>query len=222
MKITDLTHLVHPDMPVFPGTEQPLFEKGTTFENDGFIETKITLYSHTGTHIDAPAHLLSDGLSLDDLPIEHFIGKAVILDFSQAEGVGGGFGGTRIGVDRLKHYEEKIGNAEFILLKTGWEHYWGDAEYFENFPFLSEESAEWLSTFTLKGVGIDAISIDAMNSDSFNVHKIFLQKNILIIENLCNFASIGEEYFILSILPLKNRKADGSPVRAITIEGNLD
>lgn len=150
-------------MPVFPGTEQPLFENWTALENNGFIESKITLYSHTGTHIDVPAHLLGDGLCLDD-----------------------------------RH-----------------------AEYFEDFPSLSEESAEWLSKFNLKGVGIDAISIDEMKSDSFKVHKIFLQKNTLVIENLWNLDSIREEYFILSILPLKNKKADGSPVRAVSIENMI-
>jgi arylformamidase len=211
MKITDLTHLIYSDMPVFPGTEQPVFTKANTFEKDGFKETKITMYSHTGTHIDAPAHLLSDGLYLDNLDVGHFLGNAIILDFSKEKR-------ELIDVGSLKPYEEKIKKVEFIIINTGWSKYWGNKKYFEDFPSLSEESAKWLSEFNLKGIGIDAISIDDMNSSTFTVHKILMRKNIIIIENLTNLNSINNEYFILSVLPLKNKNADGSPVRAISIE----
>ncbi|MGI6685815.1 MAG: cyclase family protein [Bacillota bacterium] len=211
MKITDLTHFIYPDMPVFPGTEQPIFEKANTLEKEGFLEAKITMYSHTGTHIDAPAHMLSNGPCLEHLDINHFIGKAAVLDFST----------TRekiINIHDLRPYAEKIKNVEFIIIKTGWSKYWGDQKYYEKFPSLSEESAKWLSEFNLKGVGIDAISIDNINSATFSIHKILLSKNIIIIENLTNLDSISKEYFILSILPLKNKNADGSPVRAVSIE----
>ncbi|MEK6264879.1 MAG: cyclase family protein [Clostridium sp.] len=211
MKITDLTHTIYSDMPVFPGTEQPIFIKANTLEKDGFQEAKITMYSHTGTHIDAPAHMLSSGPYLDGLDIEHFIGNATILDFSNSNV-------KLIDIDSLKPYEEKIKNVEFIIIKTGWSKLWGDKRYFESFPSLSEDSAKWLSQFNLKGIGIDAISIDDINSTTFAVHKILMPKNIIIIENLTNLDSISSEIFILSILPLKNKDADGSPVRAISIE----
>lgn len=211
MKITDLTHIICSNMPVFPGTEQPIFEKANTLEKDGFQEAKITMYSHTGTHIDAPAHMMSDGPYLDNLDIEHFIGNATILDFSNIRV-------RTINIDSLKPYEEKIKNVEFIIIKTGWSKFWGEKKYYEGFTSLSEESATWLSQFNLKGIGIDAISIDDMDSTTFAVHKILMPKNIIIIENLTNLDSISNEYFILSILPLKNKNADGSPVRAISIE----
>ncbi len=214
MKITDLTHAILSDMPVYPGTEQPAFINANTLEKDGFKETKITMYSHTGTHIDAPSHLLRDGLSLDRLDAGHFIGSALVLDFTNEDK-------KTIGVERLKPWEEKIKNVEFILINTGWSKYWGSEKYFEAFPSLSEEAAQWLSAFNLKGIGIDAISIDAMMSAALTVHKIFLRKNIIIIENLTNLTSIGSEYFILSILPLKYGNADGSPVRAISIENTV-
>jgi kynurenine formamidase len=211
MKITDLTHTIYSDMPVFPGTEQPIFEKANTLDRDGFQEAKITMFSHTGTHIDAPAHMLADGPYLDDLEIEHFIGKATILDFSKKMV-------ELIEIESLKPFEEKIKNIEFLILKTGWSKYWGDKKYYEAFPALSEGAAKWLSEFKLKGIGIDAISIDDMKSETFPVHKILMPKNIIIIENLTNLDSISSEYFILSIMPLKNKNADGSPVRAFSIE----
>ena len=211
MKVTDLTHSIHSDMPVFPGTKQPIFEKACTFEKDSFQETEINMYSHVGTHIDAPAHMLRNGPCLDYFSVEHFIGDATILDFSDGKA-------QVIDVDSLKPYEEKIKNVEFIIIKTGWSKYWGNKKYYEDFSFLSEESAQWLSQFNLKGIGIDALSIDGIESTTFAIHKILMSKNIIIIENLTNLDSISKEYFILSIMPLKYKNADGSPVRAISIE----
>lgn len=211
MKITDLTHIIDSDMPVFPGTEPPILNKANTLEEDGFQEAKITMYSHTGTHIDAPAHMLSNAPYLDNLEIDHFIGNAAILDFSDEKI-------KLIDLDSIKPYEEKIRNVEFVIIKTGWSKYWGKNEYYKDFPSLTEEAARWLATLNLKGIGIDAISIDDISSSTFNIHKILMPRNILIIENLTNLDSIKNEYFILSILPLKNKDADGSPVRAVSIE----
>ncbi len=94
----------------------------------------------------------------------------------------------------------------------------GADKVYEDFPSLSEGAADWLARFKLKGVGIDAISIDDIASTSYAIHKILLAKNIIIIENLTNLDAIHEEKFLLSVMPLKTINADGSPVRAIAIE----
>ncbi|MCD1293537.1 hydrolase [Methanocella sp. CWC-04] len=210
MRIVDLTHTIHPEMPVFPGTEQPVITKTNTLEKDGFCEVIISMYSHTGTHIDAPAHILENGPTLDKLDVGHFIGSATILDLSNLET-------KTISVDDLKNYEGRIGRSDFIIIKTGWGKHWGDKKYFDVFPSLSVEAAEWLAKFDLKGIGIDAISIDDINSTTFSVHKTFFRKNMVVIENLTNLDSIKKEFFTLSILPLKTKDADGSPVRAIAM-----
>lgn len=76
MKIIDLSHLLHRDMPVYPGTERLSFRQISTLEKDGFRETKLTFTSHAGTHVDAPGHMLHSGLSLDTMKIAHFFGRA--------------------------------------------------------------------------------------------------------------------------------------------------
>jgi kynurenine formamidase len=81
MKLVDLTHPITPNMPVYPGTQPPVFITGCSIDETGFLEKQITLYSHTGTHIDAPAHLIKDHNTLDMLEIEHFYGPALMLDF---------------------------------------------------------------------------------------------------------------------------------------------
>jgi len=85
MKIIDLTHSISPNMPVYPGTEPPVFITGCSIDDISFLEKKITLYSHTGTHMDAPAHLIKGSKTLDLLPIEHFYGKAISQPFKASK-----------------------------------------------------------------------------------------------------------------------------------------
>lgn len=211
MKIIDLTHTMHKDMPVFPGTEKPIFLPANTIEKDGFKETKFSMYSHTGTHIDAPSHMLEGGKFLEELEISHFIGKAIVLDFSNIKN-------KEISKEDLLKYENKLKDLDFVLLMTGWSKYWNSDEYFEDFPFLSEEAVDWLIKFDLKGIGIDAISIDDMKTTTFAIHHKLFKNNMIIIENLTNLELINkEESFTFSCLPLKYENADGSPVRAIAV-----
>lgn len=211
MKVIDLTHLIDSDMPVFPGTEKPIIKKANTLENDGFKEAIFTMFSHTGTHIDSPAHMLKNGFSLNKFDLQKFIGKATVIDFSTNKK-------KLIDINDLKKYKNKIQSVDFLIIKTGWSNFWGEKRYFKDFPSLSENAAKWITKFNLKGIGIDAISIDDMDSKTFKVHKILMLNNIIIIENLTNLNSINEEYFTLSIMPLKIKDSDGAPIRAVGIE----
>jgi kynurenine formamidase len=208
IKTIDLTHPISPDMPVYPGTEPPVFITGCSIDEIGFMEKKITLYSHTGTHIDAPAHLIKYSKTLDQLPIEHFHGKALLLDIA-------GLKHQTIGMKELEPYKDKIKQAEFLLIHTGWSQYWGVEEYFSNYPVLSFEAADWLSKFELKGIGLDTISADKVDTQDFLVHKTFFQNDTIIIENLTNLKKIPCSQFTFSCFPLSFENADGSPVRAV-------
>lgn len=210
MKVIDLSHLIFEDMMVYPGTEKPNIEPRYNIEEDGFRETQISIFSHVGTHIDSPAHMIKHGKFLHEFQVNKFIGTAMVLDFSS-------HGTEVIELKEIKVYENKIRNVDFVILNTGWHKYWGRSEYFEKYPVLSEESVLWLSKLNLKGIGVDAISVDAMDSKDFYAHNTLLQSEFIIIENLTNLDEIGEEIFTLSILPLKYNGADGSPVRAVAI-----
>lgn len=207
MKIVDLSHTISPDMPVYPGTEPPTFTIGCTIENDGFLEKKITLYSHTGTHIDAPAHLIK-GLTLDQLQIEQYFGEAILVDFQN-------IGRNIIQLDDLTPYKKEINSADFLLINTGWNKHWGTEKYYSDYPVLSGDAADWLSKHNLKGFGIDAISADTADSTDFPIHKILFKENIIIIENLVHLENIGTNSFKFSCFPLSIQEADGSPVRAV-------
>lgn len=211
MKIIDLTQIMHADMPVFPGTEKPIFYPANTLEKDGFIETKMSLYSHTGTHIDAPGHMLEGGNLLNQLEINHFVGKATLLDFTNLEK-------QEISIEDVIQYEDRLKDVDYVLLYTGWSKYWGKDKYFDGFPYLTIEAAAWLTGFKLKGIGVDTISVDDMKTTTFPVHYKIFENNIIAIENLTNLHLIKEDIFVFSCLPLNYENADGSPVRAIAME----
>lgn len=210
MQIVDLTHPIAPNMPVYPGTEPPVITTGCSIDENGFVEKKITLYSHTGTHIDAPAHLIKGHFSLDMLAIDHFYGPALLVNFDN-------FTAAAIGIKELKPYQDKIKNVDFLLLHTGWNRYWGSEKYFTNYPVLSLPAANWLSGLGLKGFGLDTISADTADSRQYLVHKALLEKSMIIIENLTNLASLPGEQFTFSCFPLSFADADGSPVRAVAL-----
>lgn len=209
MKIIDLTHLITPRMPVFPGTEPPEIGISCTVEEHGFLEKKISMYSHTGTHIDAPAHMIDGGVTLDRFPIETFFGRACVYRHQVAE--------KSISINRLEQLSEQLRSSDFLLIATGWDRFWGEQTYFDDFPVLEEETARWLVQFGLKGVGVDVVSADRMDSRDFPVHITLLGNNMVIVENLKNINTITGNSCQFSCLPLKLQDADGAPVRAMAV-----
>ena len=115
MKVIDLTHTISEDMPVYPGTEPPKLQQANTYEVDGFKETLMSMYSHTGTHMDPPNHLFADRTTLDAFPAEQFVGKALVIDCRDL-----GEGDT-ITIDRIKKYGKKAEDTDFLLFNLGWD-----------------------------------------------------------------------------------------------------
>lgn len=210
MHIVDLTHMIEPAMPVYPGSMQPELHPVSTCERDGYKETLLEFYSHTGTHMDAPAHIFRDGLALDQLPADRFAGKALVID------CGGAGAGTILGMERLSGVRELADQAEFLLFRTGWDRFWGQEAYFDNYPVLGADVAEYLITSGKKGVGVDTISVDPMRDHRLTLHhRLLAGGSLVILENLTNLTAVGTGLFTLCALPLKYREADGAPVRAI-------
>jgi arylformamidase len=210
MKVFDLSHLINQDMPVYPGTEKPELINAMTIELHGFAEKKISIYSHVGTHIDAPGHILESGETLDKFHADKYFGRACKVDLTNLSS-------NKIDLPLLKKSKSLFEKAEFILLNTGWSKYWNTDLYFTDFPTLTAEAAEWLCGFPIKGIGVDTISVDCCNSTNMPIHKILMSHKKIIIENLNNLLPLPENNFFFTCLPLKIEDADGSPVRAAAI-----
>ncbi|MDD4227109.1 MAG: cyclase family protein [Mariniphaga sp.] len=207
MPLFDLSHSLNNDVPVYPGTPRPLFEPSATFETDGYKEMRLSFHTHLGTHIDAPAHMLEDGKTMDQLPLEIFTGKALIIPVPANRSL--------IDQDFLSVYTDSLAAVDFVLFKTGWSKRWGSPGYFEGFPVLTDDAADWLLGFTLKGIGFDAISVDPVETSDYPNHVRLLKKELILIENLIFPDELVATTGHFSCFPLPLEHADGSPVRAI-------
>ncbi|MFL0166431.1 cyclase family protein [Candidatus Clostridium helianthi] len=212
MKVIDLTHTISENMPVYPGTEKPKLEVASTYEKDGFKETLLIMFSHTGTHMDSPSHLFSQRTTLDSFNAEQFVGKGIVVDCSNLKE------GQKITMKYIEAVKEKADIAQYILFYTGWDKYWGTDAYFGNYPYITEEVAEYLIKSKKKGVGIDVIGIDPIKDENLTIHKkLFAETDIVVIENLTSLDKVGNDIFTFCALPIKFKDSDGAPVRAIAI-----
>lgn len=210
MKVLDLTHVIESGMPVFPGTEPPVLEAACTCEENGFKETRIAMFSHTGTHMDAPAHLFTGRTTLDAFPPEQFIGKALVIDCTSLRE------GESITMAQLRLYGEKVENADFLLFYLGWDKRWGTEDYFGDYPCIDDEVLDYILAGDYKGIGFDVIGLDPIADGNLTRHKkLFRNKDIVNIENLCNLGQCGSDLFWFGCFPLKFTDCDGAPIRAI-------
>lgn len=209
MKFIDLSHPISNSTPVYPGMPAPEIRNLFTIEQHGFREKFLGLVSHTGTHLDAPAHIIPSGRTLEELPLSAFYGKAIVIDVSDR-------GATAIDQAVLNIIPDND-KPDFVLLHTGWSAKWGNADYLASFPYPSVGLAQKIVDLGLKGVGMDVISIDAIDSKDLPAHHILLSNNILIIENMTNLQQLIGQSFYLAAFPLKIANGDGCPVRAAAL-----
>lgn len=212
MRVIDLTRTISNTIPVYPGTEGPNLTIANTYEESGFKETLLSMYSHTGTHMDAPHHIYPEKISLDQKDVSGFVGKACVIDARDVPA------GGLIDITYIEKNKVRVEQAEFIVFQTGWEKYWGQDKYFGEYPVISKEVAAYLVDNNKKGIGLDNIGLDPIADVDLNLHHFMLEnENIVIMENLCNLDLIGQEVFLLVALPLKFENSDGAPIRAIAI-----
>lgn len=209
MHILDLSHKIENGMPLFPGTPNIKITDLFTVEKDGFAQKELNILTHVGTHMDAPAHMIGGGKTLDQFMISKFTGKACLIPFRHDD---------LDGQDQevyLSQFEDLIRDCDFVLLHTAWSEKWGSPEYFKNYPALDLKGAQYLNGFHLSGIGLDAISIDLEENKEYEVHHELLGNDMIIIENLCHLDQIRAQTFKFTAFPLHITDADGSPVRAV-------
>jgi kynurenine formamidase len=194
-------------MKVFPGSPQPSFITWSRFETQGYFSEVMFLSTHTGTHIDAPAHFVPNSKTIDRLDVSRFVCNGVLLKLPKNAD-------QQISLNDIINYE--INANDTVILATGWEDQHDKDNYMSNNPGLSAEAAEYLANIKVNAVAIDGPSIDRGIDNRFDSHSILLSSDIFIVENLCNLAELGpSRSFTLLVNPLKLVRASGSPVRAI-------
>lgn len=187
--------------PAYPGDQKIKIEPIALLGKDGWNEKRIHCNSHCGTHIDAPAHFVKNGKTIDKIELNNFLGKGILIDVRK----------KKIDLNCLKGI--KITPKSVVLFLTGQSDK-RHAQYYSGAQFMSEEVAKKLAAHKVKAVGIDSFSPD---TEPYPVHKIFLPKGILIIENLINVKKLVGKKFSVQYFPLRIIKGDGSPCRAIAM-----
>jgi kynurenine formamidase len=210
----DLTHLIYPDMPTYPGEPQPEFQSFFKLGKDKANVTRLTMGSHTGTHVDAPKHFISTGDGVDKIHLDKFMGEAVILDMSKksiAEGI------TDLDLDI---YSKIVKSNDIVLFYTGTSDLWDKNENIrQNFTYLEHSAAEWIVSHQIKCIGIDSFSVEKYGFKDGLAHKTLLSNKIGIIEGLnVNIKQcLGKRMFLIC-LPLFLRDIDGSPARVVAFD----
>jgi len=207
-ELIDLSWPLRPGMPLFPGDPPVEFSRMGSLETHGYLSHIIRLPAHSGTHVDAPGHVLAEGPMLADLPLSRFAGAGVVLDLSARPGL------AVTAADLAPHLPLLRAEAPaFALLMTGDEARYGQGEYFTAGAYLTPEAAALLAGLPgLSGIGLDAGSADPLCAVDLPAHRVLLGAGVLIVENLRGLGQLPRRGFQFLCLPLLG--GDGSPVRA--------
>ena len=206
MKLIDISWPITADMTAYKDRPTVSFEQTKTFDKDGARETKLTLGSHTGTHVDSPAHFLAKGDTVNKIPLEQLVGPCTVFDMMSVD--------STISRDDLAAYD--IDEGAIVLLKTKNSQHKPTDLFDPNFVYFDPSGAEYLVECGVAAVGIDYSGIERDQPDH-ETHKTLMLADIAIIEGL-RLAHVPEGEYIFICLPLSLPGLDAAPARAILID----
>lgn len=195
MTYIDLSHQINPQTPVYPGDPAVVIEPAGVMAHDGYNDSILTLGTHIGTHIDAPAHMIADAATLDSYSVDRFTGMALCIDARN---------GFVLPAD--------TSTVDAIFFCTGASNRFTEPSYWQEYPVMSNLEFQEILKHKISIIGVDTGSVD--NSEDFPNHKSLLGNDILIIENLTNLSELMGKTFEFTALPL-NVALDGAPCRVI-------
>jgi kynurenine formamidase len=208
MSLVDLSHPLAPGQQPYPG--DPAFDLAVhaTVAADGFRVSRLVTGTHQGTHLDAMAHALEDGRTIDQMPLDWFYGPAHILRLPKEPR-------AEITVADLLPYEAILQPASRVILATGWWRRFGTPEFFTDSPALTAEACRYLASRRLRLLGMD---LPTPGREAEEIHRLLLAKDVemVLVESLANLDAVPDE-FLLVAFPLPLRGGDGSPVRAVAV-----
>lgn len=212
--VVDLSHPLSPTGLSYC-TGHPVFtsERVMTVARNGSNVSRLTIGSHTGTHLDAPVHFFEGAAAVSDVDLSSLVGPAVVVDVRGKEFH------AAITWDDIAPQAGKLGPEVALLLCTGWSQHWSREEYMKS-PHLTEEAAQKIVERGVRIVGIDVFSVDGEvlegSRETHAVHRLLLGNGVLIAENLTNVeALLDGSAYLVSLLPLNFQGCDGSPIRAV-------
>jgi arylformamidase len=207
----DLTQHLEEEMARYPGIPQPSFADIARVETDGYAMSEYHLVNHLGTHVDAPAHLIQGGDTLDDIGLERLVTDAVTLDFT-------GHPRGPVTVAGIRPHLEKIRPGDLVFICSGNDRNWGSEAYWTGWCYPDPEASRAIIDRGVSGIGFDGPSADPVDTTTFALHRVWLAAGRLIIENLRNLTELPERSRVV-VAPMKVRAANGAPARVLALTG---
>jgi arylformamidase len=204
----DISVTVAPSMVLWPGDPPVTITPEKTIAEHGYALSRVSFGTHTGTHIDAPRHLIEGGLSADHIPLETLIGTAYVFEVQPTDGLAIHAGDlVALGIPR---------DVTRLLLKTPNSYLWepGPQMFDSHYVHLTKNAAHWVAQHGVRLLGIDYLSPDAFIGNGAPAHKELLGAGVVILEAL-NLSAVTPGVYQLVALPLKMAVTDGAPVRAV-------
>ncbi|MFY0606572.1 MAG: cyclase family protein [Cyclobacteriaceae bacterium] len=207
MKLIDLSLTVNNKM---PGVD---IQSAKKLGVEGWNASTLQLYSHSGTHVDAPVHFGVSDIGLDQMTLDQFSAEAWLVDCTDIAGA------ELITIDHLGSIANKVQPGDGLVFKTNWSDKFGTPDYREKLPRISEELARWIVAKKVKLIGVEPQSVADVNNlpEVTKIHEILLGGGVTIVEGLTNLNEITQDKFQILALPLKIEGGDGCPVRAVAI-----
>ena len=201
------------DTPVYPGYPQPLRTTFSNIREHGYNSFIWVLAEHTSTHVDAPIHMVEGGTTVDRMPLSHYVGEGIVLDFSKRP--------PRFEITKkdlvaallTAGYRSKDGKGRILLFYVGYSRKDRTDEWLKH-PGLDEESAKHIVQMKFSAIGFDAPGPDRA---PFAAHKILLPEGIVIYENLANLEKVIGKRFLFVGTPLGLVGGSASPCRPVAL-----
>ena len=212
MRIIDLSHEIYHGMPVFPLDPKTGVLVHHTIASMKYNITQLVLSSHVGTHLDAPYHFFEDGCTVDRLDLSKCVGPARVIR------IPGKGPKSEIHVADLEPYDGAFTPGARVILSLGWYKVFPEERFYTEMPGITPECGRWIADKEIAMLGLDLPGVHAEHWEE--VHKILLEREIVIVEALTNLDAIREDNVFFVAMPLRLRGRDGSPVRAIAIENS--
>ena len=165
LQLVEMSHKWGHGAPSYPGQEDVKMFRGVKHGQHGVLAWKINTVMHTGTHMNAPLHLVQRAADLAEIPVERLFGNGVVLNVPKKsfEVITG---------DDLAAAQPEVQQGDVVVIVTGWHHKYSDAlEYFGESPGLSKDAAQWLVDKECRFVAVDTPQIDHHLATSLGPHR---------------------------------------------------
>jgi kynurenine formamidase len=224
--VADLTHVLSPTFPIWPGNAPIRISPHANIARDGYFANRWEVGEHHGTHLDSPSHFIEGGKTAEKLPAAGFIAPLAVIDIRERVKRDAD---AAVTVDDLLAWEKQHGKlpaGAAVFLNSGWDARAGDAKAFLgtdgggvlHFPAFSPEACAFLTRQRdVVGVGVDTLSVDIGPSKDFASHKALLGAGKWIVECVANLAAVPPAGATVFVGGPKVAGASGGPTRALAV-----